>query len=521
MPLKTIKSNKLLSVYFLGHDCNISYFDGNNIFYHKFERSKHIKRYAWKDNYSWIDDLKCLWNVNIDEVSEIVLSIGATNETEFKHQPYVAGSEFPATNIKNILSNTELWWIKHPNISIINHHYCHALSTWMLVEKPDVSIVIDGIGDFKSWSVFKNDKIIDSGHIKECGSIGWAMRDYGLKIGITAGNNNDIAGKLMGLQSYGTLDEEYLKILQSKKFTVKDINDIFSLDNWILYKKNKLLAELTKLNHIKTVHYYMETVLIEFFKKYCKTTDIISYTGGVAQNVIWNTSLRKVFPNLVIPPHSSDEGLSLGGLEYLRRKHNLPIFNLKGFPYLANDQAPTSSPKLDTIKYAAKLLAEGNIIGWYQGQGEIGPRALGNRSILMNPRVVDGRVKINTIKNREQFRPFGASVLKEHASKYFDIDKDDPHMLYIVKVLTEDLKSITHVDGTCRIQTVDKDVTIFHKLIEEFYKITGLPILLNTSLNVAGKPIAGHINNARELFYDSKLDYMFIGNEILSKQTLN
>ena len=516
---------KLLSVMFTAHDCNMSYYDGASVHYHKFERSKQLKRFSWNDMYSWITDLKQLWNVELDEIEEIAVCLNYTNDPSNPlSEQITTGEYFPATDIRNVFSKDELWWLPHNNTTIINHHYSHALSTWMLCDSPDICFVIDGLGDGRTWSVFKDDKLIDFGHIENVGSIGWAMREAGFDIGLTAGHYNDIAGKLMGLQSYGNIDQGYLDVLASQRYSIKDVYNIFSPANWIDYKGDKLLAKLTKLDHIKTVHYFMERVLFNFFRQYASPTDIIGYSGGVAQNVIWNTELRNHFPNIVIPPHSSDEGLSLGGLEFLRRKHKLPKFTLDNFPYVAGDTAPTDTPSLDTIKRAAQLLADGNTIGWYQGHGEVGPRALGNRSILMNPSIPNARAKINQIKNREQFRPFGASVLKEYTSVYFDTDKEDPYMLYVADVLPvykNTLSAITHVDGTCRIQTVDDRNPVYKQLIEEFYKLTGLSILLNTSLNVAGKPIAGYPDNARELFYNGKLDYMFIGNECLSKEDLS
>ena len=261
----------------------------------------------------------------------------------------------------------------------------------------------------------------------------------------------------------------------------------------------------------------MGEVLVEFFKTYAKSNELISYSGGVAQNVIWNTELKKHFPNLLIPPHSGDEGLSLGAIEWLRKKNNLPKFELNNFPYSQSDVSPESFPTQETIKRTAKLLSEGKIVGWYQGNGEIGPRALGNRSILMDPRIAYGKEKMNFIKRRENFRPFGASVLKEYADQYFDMQGEDNYMLHVSKVLTEDLASITHVDGTCRIQTVDKNNVLFRKLLEEFFQLTGCPLLLNTSLNIAGFPLASYPEICVDIFKSTPIDSMVIGNKVYIK----
>ena len=140
----------------------------------------------------------------------------------------------------------------------------------------------------------------------------------------------------------------------------------------------------------------------------------------------------------------------------------------------------------------AKLISEGNIVAIAQGRGEVGPRALGNRSILFDPRVKDGKDIVNGVKNREWFRPFAGTVLKEYARDWFDMDRLDesPFMMYAVDVLSEkkdQIPSIIHIDGTCRIQTVTSEQNKnYYDLISEFYKLTGVPILFNTSFNIAG-----------------------------------
>jgi len=167
------------------------------------------------------------------------------------------------------------------------------------------------------------------------------------------------------------------------------------------------------------------------------------------------------------------------------------------------------------------MLADGKIIGWFQGQGEIGPRALGNRSILMRPDIPEGKEIINSrVKFREDFRPFGCSVLEAHAEKYFDCDYPSPYMLYSVKVKDKNLLgSITHIDETSRIQTVNsQNNKIFYRLLNKFYQITELPILLNTSLNVNKKPIASTEDDAMGVLAESDLDAVFVGDKIYIKK---
>lgn len=497
---------KLLSLRICEHDANFTLYDNGKVHYYKSERLHQIKHHSLKlDN--WEDELQKIWNISSQQLDEIAVIF----------DPWHHGYEKIKENFFPVLENYQNF-SANCNVTRINHHYAHALSYWPIIERePDISFILDGFGDYdKAWSIFKDNQLIEEGSHEFHGSIGTEMAQAGTICGIKSTHGIDIAGKLMGLQSYGTVDKEYKKLLS--KFTIYDIINIFNLVNWNNYKTNDLVGNLTQLDWISTVHDYVGDLLLDFFKKYCNKDDHIFYAGGVAQNVIWNTKLKKHFPNLTIPPHCADEGLSLGGIEYLRRKHNLSKLTLPNFPYSQTDQKTLDNPSQKTIKEIAVKLSEGKSVGWYQGNGEIGPRALGNRSILFNPLIENGKEVINLIKKRETYRPFGASILKEFASDYFDHLPDNPYMLYVGQVKTKGLKSITHVDGTCRVQTVDeKQNKFFYQLLKEFYNITGIPILLNTSLNVNGKPIAGSPFDAKELFDNSKLDILVVGDQYAEK----
>jgi carbamoyltransferase len=503
---------KLLSIVIPWHDANVSYFDGTNVYYHKFERTKQIKRFHFDNIWEWVYEIKNLWGIELSEIDEVVIDLdiekyfGVTKIEPEDQMAFQLQDLIGENALKVYFPNSKIWYL--------DHHYCHALSTWMIDDKTDVSIVVDGLGAGRTWSIFRKDQLLHTGFIDK-GSIGFEMMKAGEYLGVSAGHYNDIAGKVMGLQSYGKLDKEYLKILQA--FDIRHIKEIFSSEQYQNYKKDELLSRLSPLDWIHTVHHRMGEVLVDLFKQFAQLDEKISYSGGIAQNVVWNTEIKKVFKNLVIPPHSSDEGLSLGALEWLRKKNNLPKFQLEGFPYCQQDVSPIDVPTEETIKLAVKKLAEGKIVGWYQGQGEIGPRALGNRSILMDPRLIDGKEKINKIKKREQFRPFGASILTERYTDFFESGFADPYMLYVSKIKHENFPAITHIDGTCRVQTVDNNNAVFFTLLKEFNNLTGCPILLNTSLNVAGKPLAGYPENAKDLFFNSVLDCLFIGNKFYEK----
>lgn len=502
---------KLLAISSCPHDSNISYFDGNDVHYHKLERTKQVKHYGCNNIWEWKQQIKEIWNITENDIDEIAILFDPGNklETEHPNEHALKINDVIPDAFNLFLDKNKTWFVKH--------HYSHSLSGWMMNdEEPDVCIVIDGLGDNRPWSVFRKDVLIDCGKL-ELGSLGWAMRDAGKHLKIQAQYEDDIAGKVMGLQSYGNVNIGYLNYLEQFN-SMEYVNEIFSIEKWNEYNGDILLSNLKLLDWIRTVHFKMEQVMIKFFSKYASEDESIFYSGGVAQNVIWNTALKNKFKKLTIAPHSADDGLSLGALEYLRRKNKLEKFKLKNFPYIQSDESPKEFPHLDMIQYAAKLLSEGKVIAWYQGNGEIGPRALGNRSILMDPRIHNGKEKINAVKRRENYRPFGASVLKKYANEYFEMQCDDDYMLHVSKVKVNNLSAITHIDGTCRVQTVDENSNeVFNILLEEFYKITGCPVLLNTSLNLAGKPIAGYSDAAKQLFLETNIDAVFMGNECYIK----
>ena len=488
---------KLLSISYNSHDSNICYYDGEKLKYFKSERYTQEKHHRIVS----IQEAESLIGVTIDEVDEVCFCVFN------KSQPF---------NTKQISSK----------VFEIDHHYAHVLSVSFFEDKPDVSIVMDAQGGSNCWVVYKNNELIDRGEVSKFGSIGHGIQLMAKELQIM-GHGLDAPGKLMGLQSYGNIDFDFLQKIQ--KYNIENVGatsikipgtppnyqhneGMFSYNHWKNHKGD--LAEETQLDWARTVHERCGEIILKLFKKHAKPDDVIHYSGGVAQNIIWNTLLKKHFKNLVVIPHSGDEGISLGAMEYLRIKNNLPPFKVANFPYIQSDEL-TDEPNDDTIRESAKILAEGKIVAWYQGNGEIGPRALGNRSILMDPRITNGKDIMNKVKNREYYRPFGASILSEYAKEYFDLDFENPYMLYIGVTQKDNLESITHVDGTCRVQTVKSGH--FRKLLEYFYELTGCPVLMNTSLNVSGKPIAGHISDAMHEFNSKNIDVLVVGNEIYRK----
>jgi carbamoyltransferase len=337
-------------------------------------------------------------------------------------------------------------------------------------------------------------------------------------IGLTLGFSNgllnlDNAGKVMGLVPYGKPDWELFDLYKSlvPKVLRTLVNKLGRPD----VITQDVMDDIATLNELCFQDVLNRIAVLD------KSKPII-YAGGCALNVDWNRRLMDMGYDLRIEPHVYDGGLSIGCMRYGLNKLGIDQVQAKDFPYIQDDEAPTDTPTMYTITEVARLLAEGKIVGWYQGHGEVGPRALGNRSILMNPTIADGKYILNSkVKHREWFRPFGASVKADKASKYFDLDHN-PYMLFTAKVLDSSLKSVTHVDGTCRHQTVTPDSNpLFYTLLDTFEILTGIPVLLNTSLNLGGKPIAGTIAEAVELFNTSEMDALCIGNSIYIKEANN
>ena len=265
----------------------------------------------------------------------------------------------------------------------------------------------------------------------------------------------------------------------------------------------------------------------------------IVISGGYGLNVIANTYYQEKFPdlNIYIDPICHDGGLSIGAAKFLSYQfakttdityEKDPLKNVYlGPEYKYNDDILESYIKMNKLEdeievtettdaEVAQLIKDRNIVTIFQGKSEGGPRALGNRSILYDPTDPDGKDFVNTVKGREWFRPFAASILKEHAKEWFDMKglKESPYMMYALEVSDEhigDIPAVTHVDGTCRIQTVSKlDNTSYYALIKEFYKLTGVPILFNTSFNLGGEPLVENLDDAINTLRNSKLEYMYM-----------
>ena len=388
------------------------------------------------------------------------------------------------------------------DIYYCDHHQAHA--TYALInsdfEFSDI-LAIDGIGaKFRCIFVDKDTNIKDLS--KEL-PLGWLWNQMSKLTGFGSLG----ASKLMGLVGYGSFNQYYYDVFETiisgdireKKY------DIHNLINIEKYGKEDLAHTLQKftLDKIKEHIYPL------------KTCENLCIAGGVAYNGYMNEEFLNHYENVYVPPAVGDEGQALGVYQHASYNLNEEVhktetfagqkYNFPGFIYADYEKI-------------AKEIASGKIVGWFQDRAESGNRALGNRSILADPRNPNIKNIINsTIKKREDYRPFAPAVLEEHYQNYFDTRLPSPFMSRICKVKSDEVPGITHVDNTARIQTVNRKFNQkFYDIINAFYKETGVPMLLNTSFNCQ-EPIVDSPEHALKTFKKTALDILVINDKVMYK----
>jgi carbamoyltransferase len=277
--------------------------------------------------------------------------------------------------------------------------------------------------------------------------------------------------------------------------------------------------------------------LVSYYKEKYPDLHNLCYAGGIALNCVVNGRLAEsgLFKNIYVPPVASDRGLALG-CAYLGAVMSGDDPQALSHPYWGTDtdnDAVRAELIANGVRFveiddpaatAAELIAMDKIIGWVQGRSEAGARALGNRSIIANPRSEEMKNLVNKkIKYREEFRPFAPSILRDRCASYFNTyDMDSPHMCFTFSAIPErvaEMGAVVHVDGTSRIQTVDRsDNVLYYELISAFEKMTGSPVILNTSFNLKGQPIVDSPRDSLMTFYGCGLDALVIGNFLLEKE---
>lgn len=359
-------------------------------------------------------------------------------------------------------------------------------------------------------------------------------------------------GKVMGLAAYGG------KTDWSKKIVVKNCNGHFYAGSTEWAHQPEDVGKLYFNNHPPRSNEPIlddfwpeaafmaqnncEYAMVEMARHLHRLTecDQLCIAGGVALNSVANQKIAEQTPfrKIFIQPAASDEGISLGAALYAYHQvaSRERFFEMHtaylGREYRDNEIKAALEEKKhlvhvrpceDIASETAQLLASGKIVGWFQGGSETGPRALGNRSILADPRSAQLRDYLNVeVKHRETFRPFAPSVLAEYCAEYFNLDSPSPFMLRVAKVkehVQHQIPGVTHVDGTARVQTVTPhDNPLYYKLIVAFHRLTGVPMVLNTSFNVAGEPMVETPADALNCFLGTQIDALVLHRLLVTKK---
>ena len=493
------------------HDHNT--YDG--VFHNQIERHNRIKHNL---NYEWSHDpgpSKKFFNEHVLEQflkrNEDHLFAFTVSNLGQEFVSDLLDKYFPSKDFLQFKPKS-LWEPYHNEyIYYIDHHQSHATYAFLNSGFPESDILaIDGRG----WQ-FSCIFIDKQGNIKDLSKkipIGGLWNRLAQDIGFKYLD----AGKVMGLAGYGKYNYQTHVMIETYLMNPN-------------HRLPEFAPQVLENNKREDIAFTLQYVTIELIKKYVyplKTCDNLCVAGGVAYNGYMNEELTKHYENVFVPPAVGDEGQALGTYMhadyYLNGTiHKTNVFSGKTHDIDSNIFTGMNFEKwpedklLNTI---AKEIANGKIVGWYQGKSESGNRALGNRSILADPRNPNIKDIINSkIKKREDFRPFAPSVLEEHYQEYFDTNQPSPYMSRIMPVKVDTVPGITHVDGTARIQTVNREFNKkYYDLINCFYKHTGIPMLLNTSFNCQ-EPIVESPEDALKTFKNTGLDILVIDDFIVRK----
>lgn len=428
------------------------------------------------------------------------------------------------------------------------HHLSHAAYACLGSPFDEATcLVVDGMGETGASAVFSY----------KDGAITELKRHRGREsIGFYFGLVTDLAGfdqskgeewKIMGLAPYGKRDETLLALLrklyriENGKLVFSDSETVRSVAAEILARRPASAledgwADLARCGQ-DVFEEMMDAYLVE--AQALSPSRNLVVAGGCALNSSFNGKIigRTVFEHVHVPSAPADDGNALGAAWLAYLADNLGWRAPKGpvTPYLGStvsteplERMQAWEPRLKKLGHegvareAARLLTDGKLIGWVQGKAEFGPRALGNRSILADPRPVDAKAILNgKVKYREAFRPFAPSILAEHGSDWFEEYQDSPYMERTLRWKADKhalVPAVVHEDGTGRLQSVTAERNPrYHALILEFYRLTGVPLVLNTSFNVMGKPILHTTEDALTMFYTSGLDAVVIEDWLLVK----
>ena len=467
------------------------------------------------------------------------------------------------------------------------HHFSHAASAYYPSPFNDATILtLDGVGEWATTTMAKGYgqelEILKEIHFPHSIGLLYSAFTYYTGFKVNSGEykvmglapygepkfKNLILDKLIDLKEDGTfrLNMEFFDYATGLKMTNEKFSKLFGKP--VRNSRKDLLTQF-HMDIASSIQVITEEIVLRLARSIAKDNESknLCMSGGVALNCVANGKIlkEKIFENIWIQPAAGDAGGALGAALALWHKElkqeRLTSLkdNMRGSylgPSFNNDEILDKLTTLgadfeklseeDLLKITAKELSKEKIIGWFQGRMEFGPRALGARSIIADPRSETMQKKLNLkVKFRESFRPFAPSVIREDLSEWFDLDCDSPYMLLVADVknnikkeMTEeekklfgieklnvkrsDIPAVTHVDYSARIQTVHENTNPrYYKLIKNFKNITKCPVLVNTSFNVRGEPIVCSIEDAYKCFMGTDLDILVCGDFILYKEKQN
>lgn len=450
-----------------------------------------------------------------------------------------------------------------PSIFYIRHHLAHASSAYRTSGFKDTAIlVIDNRGENESSSLgyTKNGEIKFFKQLDISQSLG-IFYSRACKYTGLYGIHREV-GKFMGLASYGKANMK-MPIMASRKGKLfNKLIDISSennynipnirtkqLENYFLehcfpYQQGNKEEIMSYANFAASAQASLENVIMDFVKELKEKTGMqnLVIAGGVALNCSSNGKIERtnIFENIYIPPFAGDAGTALGAaLELNYKIHGVCglQFTLEtaslGARYSKNIIRETIMQNLNKIYYqevnyemlydiVSEKIAEGKIVAWFQDAFEVGPRALGNRSILADPRDRRSLIKLNNIKEREMWRPIAPSVIKKYYLQYFEGNPNNKYFMNVATIVKKKMRklipAVVHVDNTARPQVVDNTNEKFYCLLEAFNKRTGIPMLCNTSFNLKGEPLVNTPQNAIDTFLAKGFDLLVIDNFIVEKK---
>jgi len=502
------------------------------------ERLNRVKHSAGQLPISSIKEVLRIANITIQDVA-VVAFHGSTWQVEIEQV---------------IQRHFESYFGFCPTIKRYHHHDCHAASSFFASGFAEALVItIDGSGDGVSTQIAigRNNKLEVVEQYERPQSLGLF---YSMMTQVCGFTRDADEYKLMGLSAYGDASKVDLNnVLQVQNGSYHlDIEYLVyipvgqpSPSRYEMLYSKKLLSKLNVSRRVSSTidepykhiaaatQQQLELALTSLVQKHILDTGIskVCLAGGVALNCLANQKIEALnqVTELFIQPASNDAGIALGAAYLAAVDIGESVFEKQTNVFLGTEFADLAfeeviqrcqipySKSQHPVNDAAAQLAENKVIGWFQGRMEFGPRALGNRSILANPAAPNIQHTVNhKVKFREGFRPFGASVLEEDFHRYFEATcVDAPYMtkvFYVKPEYKQLLTGVTHVDGTCRVQTVNrKQNELYYDLLVEFKRLSGFGVLLNTSFNLNHEPIVNTPREAIASFYASGLDTLFLG----------